>query len=1008
MGLLPNPLRPREPKLPLYQKVNSPTKEHYSDDDYSTDEESDYEDELYSPESSSVGSSRHTSGSANSGLLMLPSHQKKPLPLRRRIAKVYPYRMPNKVTRYLFCTVITFIIVMVLSLVRASQVENWKVANGKVDNRPPPPPPAWEKFPFMERYYGGLKSLVTLEELKPEWPHVKNEPEMLGEGNDWNKQNEIKSGKDSDKDKDSEETDKATTEEIEAEAQGTKAPKKETRDEPKPKKDDSTDAKEDKSKDESQAAKKKLPKSNDWSGYANKTEETGMKECFLDVDGKVRAPQLRYYKGRPQGFPEHAIGSYETLDLPEDICFDRYGRYGPYGFGYSSRNGGLSVGEHGQKEGSDAVWEKTPRVDYRQIDWADVQRRCFKTNQARFKQLPEKTQTPHGFFAYEPKPKALPSATLARRGVEGEKPKTGKETPTSRIETAKTEEAQPKLTSSAEVKSSVSKAQESNAAESKTVNSKTEATKAAEVSKIEKSKSHESTTEQSRPQKTNSDNTETESKDTEEDEEPETPRIETPKASGDGLSRTAVVVRCWDEYNWREDDIAHLRSLITELAVTSGGRYDIHLLVQVKNEAAHPVWADERIYQERIEESIPEEFRGLVTLWSETQMLALYQGIYDHFTRGPDLPVHGVYRGLSMAMQYFAHKHPEYDYFWQWEMDVRYTGHYYDLFSKLENWSKAQPRKGLWERNSRFYFPSIHGSWEDFSQMSRVQSQMGVVGADNVWKGVPGFDGKTPDHDTKGHRTVWGPLRPKDDDDWFEPGNDPVAPTSYEKDHYQWGVGEEADYIALNPIFNPDGTTWGLKEDITGYNRSEGLPPRRANIITTARMSRRLLTTMHKMTAFKKQFAFPEMWPATVALQHGYKAVSVPHPIYVDRAWPPAYMAQIFNNGRDGTSGGSRTSIFGDREHNMHGLSWFYNSGFAPNMYRRWLGLRVNNDGGEEFEVTEDKSKKGKGVGNMRGGEGRMCLPPMLLHPVKDVELPVEAPESEAEEGKAPQSDPGA
>jgi hypothetical protein len=343
-------------------------------------------------------------------------------------------------------------------------------------------------------------------------------------------------------------------------------------------------------------------------------------------------------------------------------------------------------------------------------------------------------------------------------------------------------------------------------------------------------------------------------------------------------------------------------------------------------------------------------------------------------------------------------------------MDVRYTGHYYDLFTKLENWSKSQPRKGLWERNSRFYFPSIHGSWEDFSQMARVQSQMGVVGADNVWKGVPGLEGKSPDSDTKGHRTVWGPLRPKDDDDWFEPGNDPVAPTSYEKDHYKWGVGEEADYIALNPIFNPDGTTWGLKEDITGYNRSEGLPPRRANIITTSRMSRRLLTTMHKMTAFKKQFAFPEMWPATVALQHGYKAVAVPHPVYVDRNWPTAYMAQVYNNGRDGASGGSRTSIFGDREHNMHGLSWFYNSGFAPNMYRRWLGLRVNNDGGEEFEGTEDKSKKGKGVGNMRGGEGRMCLPPMLLHPVKDVELPVEAPEADAdaEAGKAPESDPGA
>ena len=33
----------------------------------------------------------------------------------------------------------------------------------------------------------------------------------------------------------------------------------------------------------------------------------------------------------------------------------------------------------------------------------------------------------------------------------------------------------------------------------------------------------------------------------------------------------------------------------------------------------------------------------------------------------------------------------------------------------------------------------------------------------------------------------------------------------------------------------------------------------------------------------------------------------------------------------------------------------------------------------------------------MMGGEGRMCLPPMLLHPVKAVELPIEAKSFEEE-----------
>ena len=88
-------------------------------------------------------------------------------------------------------------------------------------------------------------------------------------------------------------------------------------------------------------------------------------------------------------------------------------------------------------------------------------------------------------------------------------------------------------------------------------------------------------------------------------------------------------------------------------------------------------------------------------------------------------------------------------------------------------------------------------------------------------------------------------------------------------------------------------------------------------------------------------------------------------------------------------------------------LTWFYDAKFAPNLYRRWLGLRVDNQGGEEFEMTEDKTKDDETVASMRGGEGRMCLPPMLIHPVKDVELPVEViPEGLEPEGQ--ETDPSA
>jgi len=756
-------------------------------------------------------------------------------------------------------------ILLMISLVRASYNENRPVPEDKPKPKPEnklPPPHIWESFPFLTRYYGGTRNLAGPDTNEPEYPREKDEVPL----------------------------DKLQF------VEGIKKPDPEV------------------------PQKRSLPATKEFIAHPQSVFQSTpekFNQCFLDEDNKVRVPPIRYYEGKPNGFPEPVMGSYELFGIPEDICFERFGRYAPYGHGYSLKAGGQGTGDHGDKEGLESTWEKVPRVNWTSVDWAETQRRCYQANAARYKPLPARQPLPQGFYIDD---KPATKRLVARDTM----PDDSLETP----------------------------------------------------SKTAKPTDHED----AEPAKKNG-------------------------ATGNTLPRTAVVVRCWDEFVWRDEDIMNFRSLITELALASGGRYDVHLLVQVKNDGANPIWADAETYQRHIEETVPAEFRGMVTLWSETQMLAIYQGIHDLWTKGPDLPVHGVYRGLQMAMQYFAYRHPEYDYFWQWEMDIRYTGHYYDLVTKIERWAKTQPRKGLWERNARFYVPSVHGSWEDFKQMARVQTEMGVKGTDNVWDGVPGTENGLKG--TLGEKPVWGPERPKDEKDWLDPDNDPVPPTTHERDRYEWGVGEEADYITFNPLFDPERTTWGLANDITGYNEADGIgkPPRRAQIVTFSRMSRNLLLTMHRETAFLKHHAFPEMWPGTVALHHGLKAVFAPHPVYVDREWPTAFFAQTLNNGRNGASGGSRTAVYGDREHNLEGLSWHYRSGFAHNIYRRWYGLVVNNDGGEEFELVVDESKDGSAVSEMRGGEGRMCLPPMLLHPIKDVELPAEDPVPELE---IPESDPGA
>ncbi|KAI0404793.1 hypothetical protein F4802DRAFT_212496 [Xylaria palmicola] len=844
----------RHSRLPVYEKARAPSRERLTNDSY---DESDY-DEYSTTSSPGTGNSRHTSTTSS---LPVPILSKPRLPLPRGPGRPLFYRLPNKVIRYLCFGLVSFIVLLILTLARASHNENRAHAEGRIKKKPSPH--IWESYPHLTRYYGGIRNLVLVAENKPEYPRTEDELPLdkLGLTQD------IKN-----------------PEPIPSQARG-------------------------------------FPSSKEFAAHPQsvfKTAPEKFNECFLDSEQKIRVPLIRYYDGRPNGFPDSVVGSYELFGYPQDVCFERYGKYGPYGLGYSGRSGGLGAGEHGDREGFESTWEKVPRVDWRSMNWAEVQQRCYQTNAARYKPLPARQPTPQGFFIDE---------VIATKGLN-------------------VRDAVPDETS------------------------------------------------QPKP----------EASETSEHVEPTTK--DGPKeAKGNVLPRTAVVVRCWDEFLWREEDVMNLRSLITELALASGGRYDVHLLVQVKNDAAHPIWADSDTYKRRIEEAIPAEFRGVVTLWTETQMLALYQGIYDLWARGPDLPVHGVYRGLQMAMQYFAYLHPEYDYYWQWEMDIRYTGHYYDLFSKIERWAKEQPRKGLWERNARFYLPSVHGSWEDFKQMARVQSEMGVKGADNIWDGVPGAE--KGQKTNRGDKPIWGPERPKDPKDWYDADNDPTPPTTYEKDKYVWGVGEEADYITFNPMFDPEHTTWGLADDITGYNEGDdnGKPPRRAQIITASRMSRRLLLSMHKETAFLKHHAFPEMWPGTVALHHGLKAVFVPHPLYVDREWPVEVLAQTLNNGKNGATGGSRSSVFGDREHNLEGLTWFYRSAFSPTLYRRWLGLSVDNVGGEEFELVVDESKNGTGVGELRGGEGRMCLPPMLVHPVKDVELPVE---EKLPEVNIPESDPAA
>lgn len=457
--------------------------------------------------------------------------------------------------------------------------------------------------------------------------------------------------------------------------------------------------------------------------------------------------------------------------------------------------------------------------------------------------------------------------------------------------------------------------------------------------------------------------------------------------------RTALLIRTWANFQYTENDMQTIRALITELNLLSGGEYQVFLYVNIKNNSLD--LGDAEVRQQLLREHVPLEFHSISVLWSERYLEQWYPKVGDW----------QVYWHQFMALQWFSQMFPQFDFVWNWEMDARYTGNHYHFLEQISSFAKAAPRKYMWERNQRFYFPDAHGSYEQFL----ADTDASVEAAAKAGTMKP----------------VWGPLPYNTT---YQTPIGPSPPRSMKSDNYEWGVGEDADLITLQPMWDPTETTWVFRDKI--FNFLPGIRPqfsatdpldkyfthpdfvkipRRVYINTVSRFSRRQLQAMHLENQAGRTMQ-AEMWPATAALQHGLKAVYAPHPIWTDRKWPGWYMDAVFNadGGEHAKWGAKKDSIYNsDREHNFGGWSWYYNADFPRILYRRWMGWRAHVGPVERFPDQplrvlggsnfEDKGIKvqfstppmGLGIptgGKVKvGGQGRMCLPPMLLHPVKKV-----------------------
>ncbi|TQW00284.1 hypothetical protein V2A60_001382 [Cordyceps javanica] len=571
---------------------------------------------------------------------------------------------------------------------------------------------------------------------------------------------------------------------------------------------------------------KQVPKPTPYNPYE---ESDSIHTCFLDKENKIPAPTLYAYNGVPRHMPDPAIGSYSLFGMRDDVCFDRFGRYGPYGLGYRLAKGGTSVGINTENSGSDAVWEESGQIDYSSMDWGDAQERCSESHWSRYRQV-----------------------------------------------------------------------------------------------------------------------------------DPKTDELEPPSDSK--KSRQAIVIRLYTGFKWTYLSVLNFRALISEVSLKSGGEYTVHFLMHVRDDDA-PIWSDDFTVQRILDTNVPPEFHNMVTLWSEAQMRLFYPGKFSAPIQNPSgADIHGVYRSAHLPLQVFSLQHQEYEHIWNWEMDMRFLGNYYELFDRLGKWADKQPRARLWERSARYYVPALHGDWDNFTET--VERQTMEEGRQVIF-GPLQFHGKRPlRHEQRGESIL-------------------PASCAVGREASECGVDEPADLITLNPLFDADNSGWVFAHDTTGY---PSIPPRRCAIITASRLSRRLLGAMHEEVWRHHHSMFSEMFPPSVALHHGFKAAYAPHPLYIDRAWSPLGSAldEAFNGGQDHSTSGPGSPFDLSNEHNHKGVSWYYNSEFSGLLWRRWLGYpQMDGRGRGGGEGNRGTMRGGRDEESMEGGTGRMCLRSMLLHPIK-------------------------
>ncbi|KAK3937775.1 hypothetical protein QBC46DRAFT_451677 [Diplogelasinospora grovesii] len=392
--------------------------------------------------------------------------------------------------------------------------------------------------------------------------------------------------------------------------------------------------------------------------------------------------------------------------------------------------------------------------------------------------------------------------------------------------------------------------------------------------------------------------------------------------------RTAILVRAWEGYEYKQEDMVYLRSLIVETSLRTGAEYHVILLVNIKD-MDRKIFSSPESYTQALKDAgIPQELQSIAVLWDDHLLASWY----------PDVPEHRTMWQVYQPVQLFALHYPEFDHFWQVELDMRFTGDAGVYLDRLSEFARNEPRKQALERATFQHMQSLIGDYDTF-----------FAAVDEV---------------NKGGSWAWGPVHVPE----IEPVG-PAPPTKLpQEEDFQWGRGEEADVIVTSLCNNASAaTSWVFRDWIGGFGQGMQTPRFFCPPAIT-RQSRSLLFVAHEAQLGQGLRVPSEATPASFALWHGLKLSYPPQPVFWRDPNDIDYQLGWWKGGpRNSSTGIGPDSIDHPRG---DGLSFWWESSWPRQVFDAWDGKPLEEGVHFPWILTKEE-------------DGRVYIPNMMMHPMK-------------------------